>query len=291
MADEFSLKLDLSEIIKFHKDLTEQVQKKLQVVAKHLAMQTHAHVREQAAKKLKSRLDMFNENCDFEQIDQSTWAIVVKEKARWIEDGMEPHSMLDDLLSSPKAKHAKDGSKYIVIPFKHNTAPTKQTPQQKEMVGALRQELKRQKISYTKIQRNADGSPKTGLLHSLDLNKPDRNRPAPGVEGPAGRTFSANSLHGRGTEGPSGRPYLWGVRVYQSLKKGPDGKVLRDKQGNQQATREIFTFRVASSKHAGTNKWFHPGLKPEHFLDEAYEWAKDQWDNHIAPELILGLQL
>lgn len=289
MADEVSLTLDLSEIIKVSEDLTAQVQKKLQVVAKHLTMQTHAHVKEQAAEKLKTRRELFDENLDIEQIDASTWAIVVKEKARWIEDGMEPHSMLDDLLASPKAKTAKDGSKYLVVPFKHNKGPTMQTSGQKEMVGALRQELKQQKIAYSKIARNPDGSPKTGLLHKLDLNKPTQRRTPEGQEGPGGRAFAAHSPGNQ--EGPTGRPYLWGVRIYQQLKKSPDGKVMRDSHGNAQATREIFTFRIASSKHAGTNKWFHPGLAPAHLLDEAYEWAKDQWDNHIAPELILGLQL
>lgn len=289
MSDEFTLKLDLSEIIKFNEDLTAEVQKKLQVVAKHLALQTHAHVKEQAAEKLKTRREMFDENLSIEQIDSSTWAVVVHEKALWIEDGMEPHSMLDDLLKSPKAKTAKDGSKYLVVPFKHNKGPTMQTTGQKEMVGALRQELKQQKIDYGKIERNPDGSPKVGLLHKIDLNKPTQNRAAHGSEGPAGRPFAAHSPGSQ--EGPTGRPYLWGIRIYQQLKKSPDGKVMHDSHGNQQATREIFTFRVASSKQQGSNKWFHPGLPPAHLLDEAYEWAKDQWDNHIAPELILGLQL
>jgi hypothetical protein len=288
MADEFSLHLDLSEVVKIHKDLVEQVKQRLGVAAKHLSMQTHAHVKEQAAIKLKTRLEMYNENLDFEQIDTNTWAIIVREKGRWIEDGMEPHSMLDDLLKSPKAKRAKDGSKYLVVPFKQNKGPTKQTVQQKEMLGALKQELKKQKIPYGKIERNPDGSPKTGLIHKMDLNKPDQNRAASGHAGPPGRPFGTDAP-GAGQEGPTGRPYLWGVRIYQKLKKNPDGSTKTDKKGKQMATREIFTFRVASSKQANSNKWFHPGLAPVNLLDQAYDWAKDQWDNHIAPEIIRDL--
>lgn len=285
MADEFSIKLDLSEVIAAHKDLTEQINRKLQAAARNLAMQTHAHVKEQAAAKLRTRRDIYNENLDFEQLDTNTWAVVVREKARWIEDGQEPHSMLDDLLASPKAKRAKDGSKYITIPFKHSgKAPTKQTHTERELLGALKTEMKKMKISYGKVERNPDGSPKTGLLHSFDLNKPTQNRPAHGSEGPAGRAFSAHSPDS--AEGPAGRPYLWGVRVYQHLKRNPDGSV--DKHN---ATREIFTFRTASSKQEAGKKWFHPGSAPVHLLDEAYTWAKDQWDNHIAPEIVLSLKL
>lgn len=288
MPDEFSLKLDLSEVVGATKSLSDEIQKKLEVAAKHLSLQAHAHVKEQAAQKLHTRLEQYNENLDFEQLDKGTWAIIVREKGRWIEDGMEPHSMLDDLLASPKAKRAKDGSKYLVVPFKHNKGPTQQTPAQKEMLSALKQELKAQKIPYGKIERNPDGSPKVGLLHKMDLNKPTQNRPGHGHEGPAGRPFAAHSPGG--AEGPTGRPYLWGVRVYQHLKKNADGSTKTDKKGRAQASREIFTFRVASSKMQGSNKWFHPGMAPVNLLDDAYEWAKDQWDNHIAPELVLGLQ-
>jgi len=287
MADEFSLVLDLKPIIQLSKDMTQELQKKLEVAARNLSLQAHAHVKERAAATLHTRLEMFNDNLEYEQIDKSTYAVVVKQKGRWIEDGMEPHAMLDDLLSSPKAKRSKDGGKYLVVPFKHNKGPTKTTPAQKNLLGALKKELKAQKIPYGQIERNPDGSPKTGLLHKFDLNAPNRNRPGAGQQGAVGHATATHSPHGVGEHGPEGRPYLWGVRIYQHLKKNPDGSVKTDKKGNAQASREIFTFRVASSKQQG-NKWFHPGLAPAHLLDEAYEWAKRTWDEQIAPELLLG---
>jgi hypothetical protein len=286
MADELTLHLDLTEVVKHNEKIVQQVQEKLNVAAKQLAIQTHAHVKEEAARRLHTRRDMFLEHLDFEPIDKSTWAIVVKQKGRWIEDGMEPHSMLDDLLKSPKAKRAKDGSKYMVIPFKQNKGPTQRTPHQTEMLNSLKSALKAQKIPYGKIERNADGSVKTGLLHKMDLHGPSQVRPGMGAQGPVGRPFATHTP-GVGEEGPSGRPYLWGVRVYQKLKRNPDGSPKLGKGGQQMGTREIFTFRVASSKHP--EKFFHPGLAPMHFLEDAYKWAKDQWETKIEPEILKSI--
>lgn len=284
MADEIFLYLDLAPLVKDMKDLSESLQKRLQVAAKNLSIQTHAHVKEQAAQKLHTRLGMFNENLRLEQIDDNTWSIVVDEKGRWIEDGMEQHSMLDDLLASPKAKRARDGSKYIVVPFKHSKGPTQQTPHQRAIKQVLKEELKKLKIPYGGIERNADGSPKVGLLHSHDFAR-GSDRQAPGHQGPASFPMAKNHLP-NGVEGAEGRPYLFGLRIYQRLKRNPDGSPKLDKAGHAMASREIFTFRVASSKHKGRDMWIHPGLAPMHFLEEAYEWAKDQFDNHIAPEIM-----
>ncbi|WNM70341.1 hypothetical protein [Myxococcus phage Mx1] len=289
MADEFSLKLDLTPITEHHKSLTKLVEDRLGVAARHLAVQSHAHIKERAATRLRTRLEMFNEHLDFEQLDKNTWSIIVRQKGRWIEDGMEPHSMLDDLLKSPKAKRAKGGSKYIVIPFKHNKGPTQQTPHQKELLDNLKSELKARKIPYGKIEKKPDGSPRTGLLHKMDLHGPRRHMPGLGAEGPMGRPMAADHVKTPGAMGPEGRPYLWGVRIYQRFKRAPDGKLKLDKKGQPSVQRDIMTFRVASSKHAQSGKWFHPGLPPMHFLDEAYAWASDQWDNHIAPEIMREL--
>jgi hypothetical protein len=290
MPDEFMLTLDLSEVIRVHEDLTDEIKKRLASAAKNLAIQAHAHVKEQAAARLKTRRELFLEQLDFAEEGTSVYSVIVREKGRWIEDGMEPHSMLDDLLASPKAKTAKDGSKYLVVPFKHNKGPTQQGPTQSQLLGALKSELKKQKIPYGAIERNPDGSPKTGLLHKMDLNNPQRKRAAPGTEGPHDRPFNANSP-AAGHEGPEGRPFLYGIRIYQKAKVNPDGSPRMNKQGQQAASREIYTFRVASSKQKGTDKWFHPGLAPVHLLDEAYEWAKMQWDNAIAPEIMRDLNV
>jgi hypothetical protein len=288
VADDLILTVDLQPILDNYKGMMEKARSQLEKAVQHLAAQTHAHVKEQAQGKLHSTRDIFLENLDFEQIDKRTWAVTVREKGLWIEEGMPPHSMLEDLLASPKAKTAKDGSKYLVVPFKHNKGPTQTTPHQQEMVSSIKEVLREKKIPYGKIERNPDGSPKSGLLHKMDLHGPKQNRAPNGAEGPPGKPFSTHAP-GAGEEGPSGRPYLWGMRIYQRLLKNPDGSPKMGKDGHPKASREIFTFRVASSKQAAMNKWFHPGLEPKGFLDEAYTWAQDQWDNYIAPEILRSL--
>lgn len=289
MAADLTLSLDLGDVVSEVKKVAKDLESKLGVAAQHLALGAYARVKDQAQAKLRSRLELFNENLHLETLEHGVYAVVVKQSARWIEDGMEPHSMLEALLRSPKAKTAKDGSRYLTVPFKHNIAPRKQTPLQSELLGSLRNALKTQKIPYQKIERNPDGSPKLGLLHSLDLHGPKRNTPGPEAQGPMGRPYSPHSLGHSGEQGPEGRPYLWGVRIYQRLKQNPDGSQKMTGKGDAAVGRDIFTFRVASSKQ--TNKWMHPGSAPMGFLDDAYEWAKREWDEKIAPQILRELEV
>lgn len=286
--DSFELKLDLSEVIEAHKDIEKELNAKLRKAAQNLAIQTHAHVKEEAAKKLHTRLAQFNENLEFEKVDNNTWAVVVKQPARWIEDGMEPHSMVEDLLKSPKAKTVKNGPnkgmKYLVVPFKHSKGNTQQTPHARAIKAELKKELKAVGVKYGSIERNPDGSPKTGLIHKFDF-RGKQNKPGIGPNGPP----MANHSTRAGEEGPEGRPFLHGVRIYQKGKVNADGSPKLGKNGLQMATREIFTFRVVSQRHMGTGKWFHPGTPPMHFLDEAYVWAKTQWESQIEPELLRSM--
>lgn len=283
MSD-FSLELNLDEVIREHRDMEGKIRSRLALATRNLAAQTHAHVKEEAANKLHSRLEEFNENLDFEQVDTNTYSIIVREKARWIEDGMPQHSMLENLLASPKAKHAQDGSKYIVVPFKHNKGPTKQTPHQREIARQLKGELRRRNIPYGKLERNPDGSPKMGLLHKFDFAG-KQDKPKHGAQGPASFPMAAHHT-GTGVLGPDGRPFLHGVRVYQHYNRNADGTFRLNQKGQVTVGRSIMTFRVASSKHEGGSKWFHPGLAPKNFLEEALNWAQSEWDNRIAPEIL-----
>lgn len=289
-SPDLNLVLDISEI----EDLPEQLQKRIGQQANQavqgLAAMTHAHVIEQAQQRLKSRREMFLKGLRFHQETKNIWVITVDQSARWIEDGMPPHSMLDDLLKSKKAKRAKDGSTYLVVPFKHGGAPTRSTPAQNTMSQTIKQELQKRNIPFKKIERNPDGSAKTGLLHKLDIDRPQQNKPAPGHEGPASKPYhSYPTPHGQ--EGPAGRPWLWGVRIYQRPQSNPDGSPKMDKLGRQKVSRDIMTFRVASSKQKGRGLWDHPGLEGMNFLDDAYQWAEQQWDTAIKPSLLRGVGL
>ena len=75
-----------------------------------LTQQTRAHIVEEAHKRLHTRRTLFVENLQPLQVDDNTWALNLSAKVRWIDDGLKPHNMVDDLLKSKNAKTAKDGS-------------------------------------------------------------------------------------------------------------------------------------------------------------------------------------
>src|SRR6185436_18067221 len=177
-------------------------------------------------------------------------------------DGLKPHNMLDDLLKSPKAKRAKDGSEYIVIPFQHKKGKTQMTQAQATLTATIKAEMQKMGIPYGKIETHSDGSPRIGVIHELDITKlPLKSWDGPGQgHGPIGDV----------RQGPTGIPFLQGVQVRQR-------KAL-DKRGNEQILREIMTFRVASSKHREQKgRWDHPGTAPVPLLEEASKWAVDHW--------------
>lgn len=238
-----------------------------------LTAMTRAHIIEEANKRLHTRRDMYIENLSHRQVDENTWVIHLDAKALWIEDGMPEHSMIDDLLKSPKAKTAKDGSKYMAVPFQHKKGPTQMTPAQKTLLDTIKTELKNQKIPYGKTEMDSSGKPKLGLLHKFDIkNAPTKTANAPGQgKGPIGSVM----------QGPTGIPLLQGVRIYQREVKGANGKT--------SVRRDIMTFRIVSSKMKGQGRWDHPGLVPLKLFPEGYEWAKKTWENEVLPDLMRQL--
>src|SRR6266404_2820585 len=262
MAD-LELRLDLDEVIGAHETMIAQSRELMEKAVQSLAVQAHAHVVEEAQKKLHSRRQMFLDNLRLEQIDKNLWSVVVGEKAVWIEDGQSAHNMLHDLLSSPKAKTNKKGGKYLVVPFSHSKGgPSSQTPFQQSLVAAVKSALQMQRIPYKGIERHQDGSPKLGLLHRFDLNRPTPKQPHHSV------------------------PLLFGISVYQRLNRSADGSVKMTKGGKESVSRDIMTFRVASSSAAGTGAWEHPGNAPMNFLDSARDWAENLWETQIKPQIV-----
>lgn len=203
---------------------------------------------------------------------QRRWDITVEDGESFVFQGVvihnSAHSMLDDLLASPKAKVAKDGSKYIVVPFNLNKAPTESTQAQRTLQDTVKSEMQKFGVPYGKIESHADGSPKLGVLHEFDIEQlPLKTSEGPGQgHGPVGGV----------RQGPTGIPFLRGVQVSQ--------KMVGDK-----AKRFITTFRVASSKMLGQGRWDHPGLKPTDIMDDTFAWAKATWNDRIGPELIAQL--
>ena len=265
------VQFDVSELIKLSKKLTSAAEKAMKEAGDFLAKQVRGHIVEEAHKKLHTRRQMFVEHLKTFQVDEDTWVVSLDAKYRWIDDGMERHSMVDDLLKSKNAKRAKDGSKYAVIPFEHGPkGPTQMTPAQATLLNTIKAEMNSRKIPYAKIEKDAAGKAKTGLLHSFDiLDAPIKTANSPG---------QGKGAIGQVMQGPTGIPLLKGVRVYQ--------KEVTDKSGATKIKRAIMTFRVVSSKHKDQGRWEHPGLDPVNLMEEGQKWASEQWETLIVPQIM-----
>jgi hypothetical protein len=227
---------------------------------------------ELAASRLHSRRKMFIEGVSTFEAEQGVWVLHLDAKVRWIDDGMGQHDMLDNLLSSKKAKRAKDGSVYLIVPFRHGTGVGKgsATPAQMDLTTTIKSEMKQRGIPWSKMETDSSGKVKLGRIHSFDIgNRPLKTANAPGQgKGPIGDV----------RQGPTGIPFLQGISIYQK------------EDGKGGFKKDIMTFRIASSKHRGQGRWQHPGLKPVHIFDDTVKWMHETLDQKIVPQLMAEVQ-
>lgn len=241
------INIDAAALAKEFKEFAAEVEKDIQKGVANLAAITHAKVKEMASAELKSSREELMNSLSFEEISEGIWVVSIDEKALWIEDGIKPNfDMKPGLLKN--ANMGKSGVKYKVIPFEHSKAPSQMTESAKNIVTQLKVGLKQEKIPFKTIERNADGSPKTGKLHSINL---------------------PSQIPGKGNT-----PALKGVNIYQSATN--TGNIRRD----------ILTFRTVTSGPGSEGKWIHPGMDGKKFLDRAAEWALNEWNNQILPEIV-----
>jgi len=262
-----NITIDFSDISRMFGSLASDIEKAANQAAAELAPAIYGHLLEQANSKLHSRRKMFVDALSFKQESDKSFVVTLDKKAVWIDDGMDEHSMLEALLKSPKAKHAADGSTYIVVPFDHSPGKgvTNSTPAQQSLISTIKKDLRQKNIPFAKIEKNQSGQPKIGNLHRLDiLNSPLKTHEGPG---------QGKGRIGDVRQGPTGIPFLQGIQISQKMKQG--GGVKRD----------ISTFRVASSKMKGTGRWVHPGLEPTDLMKEAYEWGIKHLDDVILPKI------
>jgi len=257
----------------------------LRGAARDLSIMGHARAMELARDRLRSRRRLYTDALSMSQVDDSTWFITLNARAMWIEEGKRAGSMLDDLLKSPKAKTAKDGSRYVIVPFRHG--PAEQGPEsQQPIVDAVKAEMKRRGIPWANVERDESGRPLLGRLHSFNVNAPVKTGSGPaqgwGAVGDVRRGPSTRQLAVLGSRdhmtGPAhdGTPFLQNVSVYQ---RDVGGKVKRD----------IMTFRVASSKHRGQGRWVHPGMEGVKILDQVHDWLSKTWETEVMPRVMQEL--
>lgn len=264
--------LDMSALISAASELGPAIKQAMKEQGALLVAQTRGHITEEVNKRLHTRRAMYIENLSHFQ-DGDTWIINLNAKALWIEEGKQPGSMLDDLLKGKNIKRASDGSAFVVVPFELNKGPTQLTPAQQTLTDTLKSVMKQKGIPYGKLESDASGKPKVGLLHRFDI----MNAPLK-TEGPWGGSSLGHGAVGDVQQGPTGIPFLQGVNVYQ--------KEVTNAAGEKHVKKSIVTFRIASSKHRAQGRWEHPGLDACNFFEEAEKWSMDTWSRDIVPAII-----
>ncbi len=245
MAD-LKFDIDVQTISDEFGHLKEQVKEDLTKSAENLAAMTHAKTLELARDSLSSLSKMYTDNVEFSNPMPNLWVVTLKEPAMWIEEGRKS-GFMEELLNGKSAKTNAKGEKYAIIPFKHNVNPTEQSQSAKALANQIKDALKKEGINWRKIEKNEDGSPRLGRLHTVRNPSSARQKP---------------EHKGALTEG---------ISVYQTKDKG--GNVRRD----------VMTFRIITEKHRNEGLWIHPGRAGDKLMDKAFDWALEVWEREILP--------
>lgn len=247
---DLKLKIDASALTSHLKEFAEEAKKDIKSSVKELAVLTHAKIREMAETELKSgtAVSSYLSGLDYQgEISPGVHLITMDERGIWVEEGIEPNTdMKPGLLKN--AETSAKGIKYKVIPFEHSKPPSQLHPKAREIVSTLRKALDKKGIPFKKNEKNPDGSPKLGKLHTLNIK---------------------SEIPGRGNT-----PSLQRVSIYQTLTKTGDVR------------RDIFTFRTVTGGPASEGKWIHPGYQKKRFMEKGYDWAVTQWEKEILPAIL-----
>lgn len=226
-----------------------EMQKDINEAVGQLAKMTEMKILELAENGLHTTFDIYKANLSSSSPSSGVYVITLDQKAMWIEEGLPPDFDLKEGLLKKAKPNEKTGYRSVVVPFKHNKGPSKNTPKAQDLVDQVKRVLRQENIPFKKIEKNANGSPRLGLLHKIDI---DSKKP----------TAKAST------------PALHGLRIYQN----------QDEKGK--VTKGIYTFRTATDSPAGKDKFKHPGLEAKLFMDKAFEWAMETFDRDILPELL-----
>lgn len=234
--------INTEEILSQCKEFKKEVKKNLEESLRNLVTLTRARIVESAQSLSSATNRTYIEALqDEEEVAPNVWVIALDQKALWIEEGIEPnHDMKPDLLK---------GRRVRAIPFRYDRPESRNTPFTQGLISEIKQKLKKEKLSISKIEKNADGSPRVGKLHEFNF--------------------------GGGRPGKGNTPALERLTIYQHQNE-KTGKIRRD----------VLTFRSVSSGPASDGKWIHPGYPAKNFMDKAMEQAVKDWEENILPEIL-----
>lgn len=242
------LKIDAASIAAQFKEFATEVEQDIKKSVGQLAAMTHGKVVERAQAELHTSRKDYLDSLGFEEISPGVWVISVGEKGMFVEEGIGANTdMKPDLLAN-NTKISKEGYKYKAIPFDYGKPPSQMSAGTQKLVADIKNNLRRERVPFKKIEYNSDGSPKVGKLHEFNMGGP--------------RLGKGNT------------PALKGLSIYQTITK--TGNVRRD----------ILTFRTVSSGPGSSGKWIHPGIEAKKYLDWALEWATREWEQQVLPEII-----
>jgi hypothetical protein len=247
MAD-LLFKMDTSAFESVLDEFKKDLQQELDQAVGNLSEMVLNKTLELAQGGLHTTFHIYKENLSSRKEGTGVYVISLDQKALWLEEGLEENfDMKPGLLKD--AKTSKEGHKYAVVPFKHDTRPSQTTPKAQDLIDQVKRVLKQENIPFKKIETHPNGSPRLGLLHKIDI---DSAKP----------TAKAST------------PALQGLRIYQ--KQDTKGKV----------SRGIFTFRTVTDGPKSADKWMHPGFDAKKFMDTAFDWGVETFEREIMPELL-----
>lgn len=272
----FTLEHDFSDLAsKLSKDI-EKIRAKADYEARIIAAQVRAFIISKAMNELNSfqqqaYLGKDHENVRMNKLGEGIYLIELDQKSAQIENGSPKQFMRWLIDKNPKAKTAKDGSRYAHIPFSHGGAGKKGSTSnvndpKAAFFDIVNKALKEQEIDLKKIETNTDGSPKLGVVHKVDMSSfisNDKNRF--NFSMPRSQEMAAKI----GLQPHQGIHKLQGLVVTQRM--GKDGKVIK----------EALTFRTISTKHEAEGRWYYPEQKPLRAFPAAYDFAKTLMDEAI----------
>lgn len=251
MSLPLKFKIDADAIANEFKALATEVKQDLIRGVERLSAATVAHVRQEAQEKLSGPTYLkFEKSIGFDNPAPGLWVVSINEKGMWVEEGIKSgFDMKPGLLKNAKDIN-KRGYKYRAVPFDMAKSKTTATGYEFNLRNRVKSELAKNKIPFKKIEMDANGKPKLGLLHKLNFG---------------------GEIPGRGNT-----PILQGLSIYQTVTK--TGNVRRD----------IMTFRTVSGdpNSGSANKWIHPGYEAKKFLENARKWCEDEWETTILPEIL-----
>jgi hypothetical protein len=239
----------------------------------------HADVVSHAQSKLSaSMVDRFlgenGENVKWSRVGPRMWVVSIDESVAWMEEGRQEAVFMSWLLDhNSKAKTNKKGQKYASIPMKKAqwTGPGKAAANRSrpDLRALIENEMKRNKISLTKLSVDDAGKPRIGVVGKLEPAMPGPQSQFPTLYSMP-RSAAMAQLTGLPEHG--GIALTQGTLIVQrEVKRGKTTRIAR----------EAITFRTITEAHKAEGRWFLKPFPALNSLQFAYDKAQQRLQDAV----------